>query len=102
MWFNTTYDTTYDTAFINQVRLIIRLRESDLGSQSPRAAAAWFPSRASQHFGRSDTRVWRRFHHLPRSPRPEPQRLRIRRRQPLLRRTAKERENSIHLRSAPT
>src|ERR1041385_9419543 len=47
--------TTYDTAVKKHVRLIIRLRESDLGPQSPGAAAASFPSRASEHFGHSDT-----------------------------------------------
>ena len=94
--------TTYDTVLKKQVRLIIPLRESDLGPQSPGAAAASFPSRTSEHFGRSDTRVWRGFHYFPRSLDPAPQCLRIRRRQPLLRRPAKERENSIHFRSAPT
>src|SRR5207248_7632755 len=89
------------TAVKKQVRLIIRLRESDLGPQSPGAAAASFPSRASEHFGRSDTRVWRGFRRLPRSPGPQSQRLRFRRREPLLRCPAEEWENSIHLRSSP-
>ena len=93
--------TTYDTAVKKQVGLISRLRESDLGPQSPGAAAASFPSRASEHFGRSNTRVWRGFRHLPRSSGTEPQRVRFRRREPLLRCPAEEWENSIHLRSAP-